>query len=135
MATSGNIGTEGVRPRHSDPSGAARRLSTPKLIRREWNALRDDPVGRRFRNHHHRMREPGCAKLRVAALVVGPMLAAAGVVMLFMPGPGLLVILAGAALLCGHSETLARWLDHGEPKLRRGLARARRRWRTWRPRP
>jgi hypothetical protein len=129
------IETERVRPRHSGASGAARRPTTRELIRREWNALRDDPPGERFRNHHRRMRDPACARLRVAALVVGPILAAAGVIMLFIPGPGLLFILAGAALLCGQSERLAGWLDHAEPRLRRALAGARRRWRTLRPRP
>ena len=138
MATSRDIGIGPVRERHSaagGASGGAHRPSTRQLIAREWKALRDDPPGQRFRNHHRRMRDPACRTLRIAALVVGPILAAAGVIMLFIPGPGLLFIVAGVALLCGQSERLAGWLDRREPELRRALERARRRWRTLRPRP
>jgi hypothetical protein len=137
MATSRDIGTGPVRERHSAAGGASggARLSTRQLIAREWKALRDDPPGQRFRNHHRRMRDPACRTLRIAALVVGPILAAAGVIMLLIPGPGLLFIVAGVALLCGQSERLAGWLDRREPELRRALERARRRWRTLRPRP
>jgi hypothetical protein len=40
-------------------------------------------------------------------------------VMLFMPGPGVLVIFLGLAMFAGESKALAGWLDRLEPALRR----------------
>jgi hypothetical protein len=42
-----------------------------------------------------------------------------GIALLFIPGPGLLVILFGMGLLGGQSKTLARGLDRVEPPVRR----------------
>ncbi len=47
------------------------------------------------------------------------MLIAAGIVMLFIPGPGLIALLFGFGLLGGQSKTIARGLDRVEPAMRR----------------
>ncbi|HWM84806.1 MAG TPA: PGPGW domain-containing protein [Kofleriaceae bacterium] len=128
---------EPVRGRHSEAKrgddGSDRSLG--QLIKREWKLLRKDPPGERFRNHHRRLHEPGYKLLRVLALLFGPLLAVGGLVMLFIPGPGLLFIVFGLALLAGQSRRLAGWLDRAEPRVRRVLGRARDRWQRLRPRP
>ncbi|HEU4611640.1 MAG TPA: PGPGW domain-containing protein [Kofleriaceae bacterium] len=62
------------------------------------------------------------------ALGLGIVLLAGGVVLLFIPGPGLLLILFGLALVASHSERLSRLLDRAEPALRRSGRRAKLRW-------
>jgi Putative transmembrane protein (PGPGW) len=123
--------------RHTTASAPARARehSLGQLVAGEWKAVRADRAGRRFCNHYSRMREPGRASLRALALVVGPLLVAIGVVLLFIPGPGLIVIALGAAFLCGQSRKLARGLDRAEPRLHRAIARGRRTWQKLRPRP
>jgi len=135
MAATNTSRVEPVRGRHRSPPAAAGRLSLSQLIRHEWNDLRGDEPGQRFRNHHRRLQQPDYKRLRILALLVGPILAAGGLVMLFIPGPGLLFIVFGLALLGGLSRTLAGWLDHGEPPARRVFSRLRERWKKLRPRP
>jgi hypothetical protein len=94
----------------------------------EWHRFRADPPGERFYNHYERARRGPKAK-RVLQLVVGLVLTAAGIVMCFVPGPGLLVIVFGLALLSGQSRGLARRLDRLEPAIRRVGRRVKRRWR------
>ena len=72
--------------------------------------------------------------VRFGALALGALLVAGGIVMLFVPGPGLLVSVFGLALFAGHSRRLARALDRAEPPLRR-RARAVKRWWKARSRP
>jgi Putative transmembrane protein (PGPGW) len=124
-----------VRGRHTAEPAAAHRPSLGQLIRREWKDLRGDEPGQRFRHHYERLHRPQYRKLRMLALFVGPFLAVGGVVMLFIPGPGLLFIVFGLALLGGQSTKLAGWLDRGEPPVRRGFSRLRARWKKLRPRP
>jgi Flp pilus assembly protein TadB len=113
----------------------ARAPSVRQLLAREWEAFRRDRPGERFCNHERRLRRPDHAKLRRLALVSGPILVVVGVVLLFIPGPGLLFILLGLALLCGRWHWLARTLDRAEPTARTRARRWQDRWRTLRPRP
>ncbi len=55
----------------------------------------------------------------VARVALGILLLAGGIAMLFIPGPGLLVMLFGLGLLGGQSQHLARALDRVEPAMRR----------------
>jgi len=60
--------------------------------------------------------------------VIGALLVVGGVVLLFVPGPGLLVVVFGLALLVGISAGLARALDRSEPVVRWWAARAKAWW-------
>jgi hypothetical protein len=107
-------------------------MSPATELRHEWSEVRRDDPGTRFHNHWRRMtqRPAWFAALRTgvgAALVVG------GIAMLFVPGPGLLAIVFGLALLGGQSERVARVMDRAEPELRRGAQWVRRRWLHWSP--
>jgi hypothetical protein len=90
----------------------------------EWRRFRADSPGERFCNHHQRAKQAPKAK-RVVRLLIGIVLVAAGIVLCFIPGPGLLVMVFGFALLSGMLPSVARTLDRVEVWLRRRLGRTR----------
>jgi uncharacterized protein (TIGR02611 family) len=67
--------------------------------------------------------------MRPLMILLGLVIIAGGVVLLPAPGPGWLVIGAGAALLAREFLFLARFLDRLEVRLRRIAGRLRRRLR------
>lgn len=72
--------------------------------------LRGTP-GRRFTARYRRRRPPLARTLGVAG---GAALMVLGAILLVAPGPGLVVLLAGAVLLARESRRAARWLDRAE---------------------
>lgn len=96
-------------------------------VRQEWKHFRHDEPGERFKNHRERMKEKSRTH-SVVALGFGLLLLVAGVVLLFMPGPGLPLIVFGLALVASHSRRLSHLLDRAEPKLRRAGRRSKHRW-------
>src|SRR5512138_1700897 len=95
----------------------------------EWRAFRDDRPGARFANHHRRMRQHGTRAGAIVRIGLGAVLVAGGIVLLFIPGPGLLVAMFGFALFAGESKALARALDRCEPPVRRRARQVARWWR------
>lgn len=92
----------------------------------KWRLFRTSAPGRRFRAwYRHRRREsvrgPFAPLLRRC---IGAAVMAAGVIMLVTPGPGLLAIGLGAALLAGESLPMAYAMDRLELRLRRLLQAA-----------
>lgn len=75
---------------------------------------------------------------RVLVLIVGGTVTLAGVVMLVTPGPGLVGILAGLAILAGEFGFARRWLQRlraeGVSAGRNARDLLRRRWQRWRGR-
>jgi uncharacterized protein (TIGR02611 family) len=99
-------------------------------LRRSWRSLKDAPAGERFRRYHRQHSDSGRpAWKRVAWIVGGVVVIAAGIIALPAPGPGTLVIVAGFALLGRELAVVARALDWLEATLRRGVAALRRTWR------
>lgn len=99
-------------------------------IARHWRAFRSDPPGRRFANHFSRMRR-GSWVGAIARVGLGLALVVAGIVLLVVPGPGLLVMLFGVGLIAGESQRFAGLLDRaagaatrttGAPVVARSLA-------------
>lgn len=83
------------------------------------------PSGTRFQARYHRLeRRPHVVRTLLAG-GLGLLLVAVGLILLVLPGPGILVATIGAALIAGESLTLARLLD----RLDAALARWRKRWR------
>ena len=64
---------------------------------------------------------------RIVVLVVGLLLLAAGGAMLVLPGPGMLVILAGLAVLSWEFEFARRWRDQLRQTASNGIRAASRR--------
>lgn len=104
-------------------------MAAMALVKQEWRAFKRDQPGRRFQNQRRRMRN-GPRALMVAQVVLGVILVAGGGVLLFAPGPGLLFIVFGLALIAGLSKKLARLLDRVEPPVRRFSIATRDRWRA-----
>lgn len=86
-------------------------------LSRAWHQFKGGAPGRRFVDEHDRVVEQS-RMTRVGVIFLGSVLIGAGVVMLFIPGPGLLAILFGLALIATSWRRLAAWLDLGEVRMR-----------------
>lgn len=96
-------------------------------VKAEWKLFKHDSPGVRFSKHRERMQHRS-KKAKAAALAAGFILLAGGAVMLFIPGPGLLVILFGLGLLASQSAPLAGFLDRLEVRARRLGRHLKQRW-------
>lgn len=81
-------------------------------MQRQWERFAASPRGRRFevRYRLRRARKHGLLR-RVLISGAGVGLILAGLAMLVLPGPGLLALLLGAALVAEESLLIARVLD------------------------
>jgi hypothetical protein len=102
-------------------------MSTLDDVKHEWRQFRDDEPGKRFGNHRERMHQKSRTHAAVT-MALGVLLVAGGIVLLFIPGPGIPLIVFGVALVATHSERLSERLDRVEPRLRDGGQRARSWW-------
>jgi hypothetical protein len=100
-------------------------------LKRQWRAFRRGKPGHRFQDRHDRTkqnRKTQAGWIRIVQPIIAVFLLAIAVVMTFLPGPGFIFYFAALALLADESRTLARWLDWGELKGRKGLRRFKRWW-------
>ena len=97
----------------------------PKL-KRNWRLFQRAEPGTRFEKLREERSESKVA--RAVATVLGILLLVGGVVLLFIPGPGLRLIAFGAALIARESRRLAQALDRTELLLRRLAVRGRAFW-------
>jgi hypothetical protein len=95
-------------------------------LKKHWRTFRDAKPGKRFEKLHDARSDSPPPIVFYAA---GTVLLAGGVVLLFIPGPGLLLIAFGAALIARQSLWLAKRLDRLELVLRRLARKARTGWR------
>lgn len=86
-------------------------------MKHEWELFKHDEPGQRFGNHRDRMRKRS-RKLNVLGLVVGIALIIAGVVFCFLPGPGLIPLVFGFALVGARWKRMAKLMDRAEPRVR-----------------
>lgn len=76
--------------------------------------FRQSPPGQRFQNRYWRHREARYRRsmvVRIASLTLGVVLAILGVLMLVLPGPGVLFLALAGALFASESWRIARVLD------------------------
>lgn len=96
-------------------------------LKKNWRTFEKAAPGSRFRKlYEARKKSSGVAAF--VTLAAGVLLVAGGVVLLFIPGPGLLLIVFGGALIAQRSLWLAERLDRLEPPLRRLVAQAKVSW-------
>ncbi len=89
-------------------------------VRKAWQDLKRGEPGRRFQSRYERAHRAARGGLRKWSLIVaGLLLVLAGVAFLPLPGPGMLIIAAGAVLMAEESLSAARALDWLERKARR----------------
>lgn len=87
--------------------------------KRRWREFKAAPVGQRFQQVHRRRQQARRSPWRKALFLgAGVLLMIVGVVLLFVPGPGLLVLFAGAALVARESLRFCQALDWAELRLR-----------------
>jgi hypothetical protein len=87
-------------------------------IKQHWIQFRKYPVGERFERYYgsrHNV-ERGPVK-KVFLISTGILIMTAGIIFLAIPGPGLLVMLLGAALIARESLFVSRLFDRLEPHL------------------
>lgn len=80
-------------------------------LRAHFRAFLAARSGTRFRRQHRRRQAQPHLLRTILAVAGGLLLVLLGIVMLVTPGPGLLVIAIGAALIAGESRFIARALD------------------------
>ena len=93
-----------------------------QFIAERWQCFRESAPGRRFQDRYERTRNAAGWR-RWAVLAGGFVLCFVGVLLLVLPGPGLLLLAVGAFMLAEQSESAARLLDRAELRLRKMLRR------------
>jgi hypothetical protein len=89
-----------------------------KEIKQHWSQFRKYPAGKRFELYYgsrHNV-ERGPLK-KIFLIATGIVIMMAGIIFLAIPGPGLLVMLLGAALIARESLFVSRLFDRLEPYL------------------
>ena len=112
-------------------------LPLKEHLKRELRLLKDAPAGRRFQRRYKRMLSRNQTVWgRLGRILASGLVALAGFAMLALPGPGILVIVLGLAMLAGEFSWMARWMDRCEVKLRDVWNAAERAWSRagWAPR-
>ena len=95
-------------------------------LKAHWHELRKGRPGHRFQDRYERDRrerksQPWYRRLLQPALLV--LLILAGVILCFIPGPGIPLIAIGAALLADYSRSIAQTLDWLELRIRKLVRR------------
>ena len=91
--------------------------------KKSWKEFEKASPGERF-ERMHRHRKAGGAAVRIGIIAVGILLIVGGVILLAIPGPGILVIAFGGALLAEQFLFVARAFDRLELLLRKLQRRA-----------
>jgi hypothetical protein len=107
-----------------------------KWLKQRWGEFQKGTPGRRFQERYERNQDSRAQRSLLARFfqpVIGILVFVAGVTFCFIPGPGLPLVLVGAALLAARSRPMARALDWTELQVRKALRWARRWWREASP--
>jgi hypothetical protein len=104
-------------------------------MKRRWRSFARAEPGQRFMEHYRRAQQQSSIAIRVLKVGLGVALTAVGVLLLVLPGPGLLFGVFGMAMFAGESRLLAGFLDRAELFLRDRLRRLRLWWRAVSPTP
>jgi hypothetical protein len=91
-------------------------------LSKTWQELKRGEPGRRFQSRYERRASSGGAR-KWLLIAAGALLMLLGLVFLPLPGPGLLIIAAGALLVAEESLSAARALDWVERKARRAFGK------------
>jgi uncharacterized protein (TIGR02611 family) len=99
-------------------------------VKQTWRRFKAGNPGQRFQQEFRRRHSAGRSPIQKALLIVGGLLLmAAGFLLLFIPGPGLVLFFVGGFLIAQQSLVAARMLDWSEIRLRKLLAWSLRAWR------
>jgi hypothetical protein len=98
-------------------------------LKKHWRDLASGRPGHRFQDHYRRAHKGALGFRRVCKMAAAIVLTIAGLVLLFIPGPGSVLIVIGAALLAQESEVIARLCDASEVRGRKLISAAVKAWR------
>jgi hypothetical protein len=88
-------------------------------LKKQWQRLRAAPAGRRFQlRYETRKKERKTVARRVLWSGASFLLILVGLVFFALPGPGIVLVGVGAAILARESLTVARLLDRAELAVR-----------------
>jgi uncharacterized protein (TIGR02611 family) len=103
-------------------------------LKQGWQRFKRAKPGQRFQQRYYQRQQSGRSTFRRAAVMaVGGLICAAGIVLLAIPGPGLLVLFIGASFIAEESLIAARALDWVELRARRLYTGGLRLWRRTSP--
>lgn len=89
-------------------------------LKQSWQRFQSGLPGRRFQQQFRlRQRFRSGAARKALFVSAGILLVAAGVFLLFVPGPGIITLLIGAVLIAQQSSLAARAFDRIEIRLRK----------------
>jgi uncharacterized protein (TIGR02611 family) len=101
-----------------------------RKLKTEWSRLKRGKTGSRFQDQYDRDQRDASGNVgRIVRVLVGVLLFPVGVILLAVPGPGLVVIGIGAVLIAREFRWAAQWLDWTEVRGRGLVRRAKRTWR------
>ena len=87
-----------------------------------WRYLWESEPGKRFQERYQRLKARRTDRppmMKVLLIIAGIMIIFIGMIFWLIPGSGWAIIILGAALLAGESQTVARMLDWLELKIRK----------------
>jgi uncharacterized protein (TIGR02611 family) len=94
-------------------------------LKDDWQQFRSAKPGRRFIEQFETNQQERASKwIRLALITLGAVVVLIGLVALPAPGPGMLIVAAGLALLARESRWIAERLDVVEVKVRRLVKKA-----------
>jgi hypothetical protein len=103
-------------------------------LKEGWRRFKAGTPGERFREHYRRRQESSAGGARRYLIMAGGIiLLLLGLFLLPAPGPGMLVVALGGALIAGESYAVASLLDWMEPRVRRIAVAGERRWKRASP--
>jgi hypothetical protein len=98
--------------------------------KKDWKAFQKAPPGERFRRSYRDHKTESRLWARVATVALGLGLIVVGAIMLVIPGPGLLAVGLGGALIAREFRWAATALDWAEVTLRKGFRLGMRFWKS-----
>lgn len=118
----------------SSPASSRGFHAMSRNVSQRWKRFIQTAPGRRFQEYFERRRQarPG-ATWQYFLIGIGILIMAVGVLLLALPGPGMIVIIVGAIILARESLAAARILDWSELRLRSLISRCTRWWRLASP--
>lgn len=86
-------------------------------LKQRWQALKRGKPGKRFQDEYDKRHDKNSSRARkIGMLVAGAIVLVAGIILMPAPGPGILIVAIGAAMLSQESKFAARILDGAEVK-------------------
>lgn len=91
-------------------------------FKKDWEALKASDIGHRFQDRYHRRRAKSLGKSKIWRFVIvllGFFIIGVGIIFLFIPGSGWVIIIIGTGVIAGEFLTMAKLLDIGELYIRK----------------